>query len=196
MVYHIFSLFCFFTITKTYLYNFDPLKPHFYIVKLGFTVVYIIFLISALNIDYGYSLEPPRRGGSNEYPQSMFWAEIWKNIRVFLSENFRFFLVVNVSVYLIRHVFIMLYVFFRYAVFALKSYRFCFHVKCYRFLFPLYYFSCFNSLCCLICDGLVICWVIVMLISEGQYKYAGKQWLVQTEKNQQLVGQMNRVEPS
>ena len=26
----------------------------------------------------GYSLEPPRRGGSNEYPQSMFWAEIWK----------------------------------------------------------------------------------------------------------------------
>ena len=34
-------------ITKTYLYNFDPLKPHFYIVKLGFTGVYVIFLISA-----------------------------------------------------------------------------------------------------------------------------------------------------
>ena len=32
-------------ITKTRLYNFDPLKPHFYIVKLGFTGVYIIFLI-------------------------------------------------------------------------------------------------------------------------------------------------------
>ena len=63
-------------ITKTYLFNFDPLKPHFYIVKLGFTGVYIIFLISAQNIDYGYSLEPPRRGGSNEYPQSMFCAEI------------------------------------------------------------------------------------------------------------------------
>ena len=31
-----------------------------------------IFQISALNIDCGYSLEPPRRGGSNEYPQSMF----------------------------------------------------------------------------------------------------------------------------
>ena len=27
----------------------------------------------------GYSLEPPRWGGSNEYPQSMFWAEIRKN---------------------------------------------------------------------------------------------------------------------
>ena len=27
---------------------------------------------TAQNIDCGYSLEPPRRGGSNEYPQSMF----------------------------------------------------------------------------------------------------------------------------
>ena len=36
-----------FFIMKTCLYNFDPLKPHFYIVKLGFTGVYIIFLISA-----------------------------------------------------------------------------------------------------------------------------------------------------
>ena len=43
-------------ITKTRLYNVDPLKPHFYIVKLGFTGVYIIFLISAQNIDCGYSL--------------------------------------------------------------------------------------------------------------------------------------------
>ena len=32
-----------------YLYNSDPLKPRFYIVKLGFTGVYIIFLISAQN---------------------------------------------------------------------------------------------------------------------------------------------------
>ena len=35
-----------YSITKTCLYNFDPLKPHFYIVKLGFTGVFIIFLIS------------------------------------------------------------------------------------------------------------------------------------------------------
>ena len=48
-------------ITKSCLYNFDPLKPHFYIVKLGFTGVYIIFLISDQNIDCGYSLEPPHR---------------------------------------------------------------------------------------------------------------------------------------
>ena len=31
-----------------------------------------IFHVSAQNIDCGYSLEPPRRGGSNEYPHSMF----------------------------------------------------------------------------------------------------------------------------
>ena len=57
---------------KTRLYNIYPLKPHFYIVKLVFTGVYIIFLISAQKHRLWYSLEPPRRGGSNEYPQSMF----------------------------------------------------------------------------------------------------------------------------
>ena len=31
-----------------------------------------IFHISAQNIDCGYPLEPPRRGGSNEYPQALF----------------------------------------------------------------------------------------------------------------------------
>ena len=34
-------------IMKTCLYNFDPHQPHFYIVKVGFMGVYIIFLISA-----------------------------------------------------------------------------------------------------------------------------------------------------
>ena len=48
------------SITKTCLYNFDPLKPNFYIVKLGFTGVYIIFLIFA------------HRGSSNWYLLSMF----------------------------------------------------------------------------------------------------------------------------
>ena len=72
-------------ITKTYLYNFDHLKPHFYIAKLGFTGVYIIFfLFFAQNTDCWYWLEPPRRGGSNEYPQSMFWAEIWKISEFFI----------------------------------------------------------------------------------------------------------------
>ena len=77
-------------ITKTCLYNFDPLKPLFYIIKMGFTGVYIIFLISTQNIYCGYSLEPPRRGGSNVYPQYMFWAEIWK-ISEFFIWKFSFF---------------------------------------------------------------------------------------------------------
>ena len=38
-----------------------------------------IFHISAQNIDCRYSLEPPRRGGSNEYPQSMFSSKTKKN---------------------------------------------------------------------------------------------------------------------
>ena len=37
------------------------------------------FHISAQNIDCGYSLEPPRRGGSNEYPQSMILSRNKKN---------------------------------------------------------------------------------------------------------------------
>ena len=54
------------------------------------------------NIDCGYSLEPPRRGGPNEYPQSMFGAEISE----FLSENFQF-LVVKFSIFLNTRVFVM-----------------------------------------------------------------------------------------
>ena len=37
------------------------------------------FLIFAQNIDCVYTLEPPRRGGSNEYPQYMFWSKNKKN---------------------------------------------------------------------------------------------------------------------
>ena len=39
----------------------------------------VILHISAQNIDSGYSLDPPRRGGSNEYPQSMFLSRNKKN---------------------------------------------------------------------------------------------------------------------
>ena len=59
-------------IMKTWPCNEYPLKPHFYIVKLGYAGVYLFFLFLLQNIDCGYSLEPPRRGGSNVYPQSMF----------------------------------------------------------------------------------------------------------------------------
>ena len=40
-------------------------------------LIFLIFLLK--NIDCGYSLEPPRRGGSNEYPQSMFLSRNKKN---------------------------------------------------------------------------------------------------------------------
>ena len=43
------------SITKTYLYNDDPLKPHFKRVNLWFTGIYIIFLILLKNIDCGCS---------------------------------------------------------------------------------------------------------------------------------------------
>ena len=79
-------------ITKTYLYNFYPHKHHFYLVKQGFTGVYIIFLFLLKNIDSGYSLELPQQGSSNKYPHSMFWTEIWK-ISEFFSENFKFLVV-------------------------------------------------------------------------------------------------------
>ena len=98
-------------ITKTCLYKFDPLKPYLYMVKLGFTGVYIFFYISAQNIDRGYSLETPRRGrgGFNEYPQSMFLCRNMK-ILEFLSENFQF-LEVKLCIYLNRRVFVMIYFF-------------------------------------------------------------------------------------
>ena len=47
-----------------------------------------IFHISAQNIDRGYSLEPPRRGGSNEYPQSMFLSILRKIIYTPVNPSF------------------------------------------------------------------------------------------------------------
>ena len=67
---------CIRIITKTCIYNFDPIKSHFYIVKLGLQGYTLFFLFLLGNIDCGYSLEPSRRDGSNELPQYMFRAVI------------------------------------------------------------------------------------------------------------------------
>ena len=48
------------SITKTSPCKEDPLTPHFYKVKLGFTGIYIFFLFLLQSIDCGYSLEPPQ----------------------------------------------------------------------------------------------------------------------------------------
>ena len=63
-----FVIICFITKTRLFKYieNFTTKNENFQIKKSD------IFHISAQNIDCRYSLEPPRRGGSNEYPQSMF----------------------------------------------------------------------------------------------------------------------------
>ena len=56
-------------------------------------------------MDCGYSLEPPRRGGSNEY-HNLCFEQKYETISFFLSENVQI-LEVKVSIYLNRCVFIM-----------------------------------------------------------------------------------------
>ena len=51
-------------------------------------IFFYIFLIFAQNIDCGYTLEPPQRGGSNEYPQSMFWSKNKKNMYTRVNPTF------------------------------------------------------------------------------------------------------------
>ena len=80
-----------------------PRKPHFYIVKLGYIGVYIIFLISAqkhrlwvlINIDCGYS----------RVPTIYVLSRNMKKYQNFLSDNFPFW-IVKFSIYLNRHVFV------------------------------------------------------------------------------------------
>ena len=91
-------------ITKKCLYNFDPLKPNFLYSKTGvYRGIFFSYFCSKHRL--WNSLEPPRRGGSNEYLQSVLSRNM-KNIN-FLSEIFHF-LVVKLSVYLYRHVFVVL----------------------------------------------------------------------------------------
>ena len=50
----------------------------FWLKNLNFHFKKMLFFF-AQRIDRGYTLEPPCRGGSNEYPQSMFWSKNKKN---------------------------------------------------------------------------------------------------------------------
>ena len=56
-----------YTVVVFFLFFFSSVKIH--------RKILIFFLFLLQNIDCGYTLEPPRRGGSNEYPQSMFWSK-------------------------------------------------------------------------------------------------------------------------
>ena len=66
------------------------------------------FHISAQNIDCGYSLEPPRRGGSNQYPQSMFFWQNKKNNVLPCKPQFYYIKEGFKGVKLYRRVFVMI----------------------------------------------------------------------------------------
>ena len=76
-------------ITKTRLYNFDPLKPHFYIVKLGFTGVYIIFLISAQKHRLWVFVRTASAVLTSTH--NLCFEQKYEKYLKFLSENFQFF---------------------------------------------------------------------------------------------------------
>ena len=76
-------------ITKTYLYNVDPLKPHFYIVKLGFTEVYITAFISAQKIGLWILVRTATTRRFLRVPTICLSTNM-KNIRIFIK-NISFF---------------------------------------------------------------------------------------------------------
>ena len=77
-------------ITKTCLYNFDPLKPHFYIVKLGFIGVYIIFLISAQKHRL-WVLVRTASPAVLTSTHNLCFEQKNEKYPIFFSENFHFF---------------------------------------------------------------------------------------------------------
>ena len=54
-----------------------PRSLHYENLPMQYTEIYFSYID---NIDCGCTLEPPHRGGSNEYPQSMFWSKNKKNM--------------------------------------------------------------------------------------------------------------------
>ena len=91
-------------ITKTCLYNFDPLKPHFYIVKLVLTGVYIIFLISAQKHRFWVFVRTDEVVLMNTH--NLCLEQKYEKYQSFLSEKFQL-LEVNFPIYLNRRVFVM-----------------------------------------------------------------------------------------
>ena len=68
------------TFTSSSLHNremYTPLYPFLYS-KTGVYRGIQFFLFLIQNIHCGYPIEPPRQGGSNVYPQCVFWANLRK----------------------------------------------------------------------------------------------------------------------
>ena len=78
-------------ITKTCLYNFDPLKPHFSIVKLGFTGVYIIFLTSAQKHRLWVLVGTASSRRFQRVPTIYVLSRNVKKYQIFLNRKFSFF---------------------------------------------------------------------------------------------------------
>ena len=91
-------------ITKTCLYISDPLKPHFYIVKLGFTG--IIFLISVQKHRLWVLVRTASPEAVLTSTHNLCFEQKYEKYQSFLSENFQF-LDVKFSIYLNRRVFVM-----------------------------------------------------------------------------------------
>ena len=79
----------------------SPLKPEKFSDKNS-----DIYHISAQNIDCGYLLEPPCRGGSNEYPQYIFLSR-YRKIVYLLKPQFYYVKVGFKGVKLYRYFFVM-----------------------------------------------------------------------------------------
>ena len=87
-------------ISKTCLYNIDPFKPHFYIVKLGLQGYTLFFLCLFRNIHCGY-IEAVLTSTHNPY-----FEQKYEKYQSSSSENFHFF-EVKFSIYLKMRVFVM-----------------------------------------------------------------------------------------
>ena len=84
------SLGCKVSIRKTYLYSFDPLKPHFYIVKLGFTggIYYFSYFCSKHRLWVLVRIASTRR--LQWVPTFYVLSRYTKNIRIFIWKTFSF----------------------------------------------------------------------------------------------------------
>ena len=87
-------------ITKTYLYNFDPFKPHFYIKEWGLQGIHYFSYFCSKRILWVLV----RTASMSTH--NLCFEQKYEKYQIFFSENFHF-LVVKFSVYLNRHVFIM-----------------------------------------------------------------------------------------
>ena len=62
----------------------------------------LIFFLFLLKTDCRYTLDPPRRGSSNEYPQPMFWSKNKKNRYTPANPSFSYIKVGFKGVYIAR----------------------------------------------------------------------------------------------